>query len=178
MYKILLFIGLLFFMGCANNAAEKKASTSKEIQDASTETTVVELSVDELMEKIDAETAEFTPTESNVTIQEINACDVKDYKGIKKSIFCFAGGMSAQETVLYYKEGKAIAAKYTLEQYNASPANIADYDEAKTVKKEVKLYFKEGDLRSFDKVLDLNNQAVILDEEQTKQWEILIAAIQ
>ncbi|CAA6828744.1 MAG: Unknown protein, partial [uncultured Aureispira sp.] len=37
---------------------------------------------------------------------------------------------------------------------------------------------KEGDLRNFDKVLDANNQAVILDAQQSKKWEILIAALQ
>jgi hypothetical protein len=178
MYKILLFIGLFISMSCSNNAGSiKETPISKETQDTPKETTVVELTIDELMQQIDAETADFTPSESDVTIQDINACNVKDYKGIKKYIFCFAGGMKAQEAVLYYKEGKAIAARYTLEAYNASPANLAEYDEAKTIKKQVKLYFKEGDLRAFDKVLDLNNQAVTLDEAQSKEWEILIAAI-
>ena len=60
----------------------------------------------------------------------------------------------------------------------ASPANLANYDETKTAKKQVKLYFKDGNLNAFDKVLDENNQAVILDEKQSKQWEMLIGAIQ
>lgn len=142
------------------------------------ETPVVELSVEELMQKIDAETTQLTPKESDVTIQDINECNVKDYKGLKKYVFCFAGGTTAQEGVFYYKEGKPIAALYTLEAYNASLANLANYDETKTAKKQVKLYFKDGNLNAFDKVLDENNQAVILDEKQSKQWEMLIGAIQ
>jgi len=178
MYKILLFAGLLIFVSCTSSIADVKTPVSTENQDAPKETAVLELTVDELIQQIDAETAAFTPSESDVIIQDIHACNVKDYKGIKKYVFCFAGGMNAQEAVFYYSEGKAIAARYTLEAYNASPANIEEYDEAKTMKKEVVLYFKEGDLKSFDKVLDLNNQAVILDEAQSKEWEILIASIQ
>jgi hypothetical protein len=178
MYKILLFVGLLIFMSCTSSTADVETPVSKETEGTPKETTVVELTVDELIQQIDAETADFTPKESDVTIQDINECSVKDYKGIKKYVFCFAGGMNAQEAVFYYNEGKAIAARYTLEAYNASPANLAAHDETKTIKKQVKLYFKEGDLNNFDKVLDLNNQAVTLDEAQLKEWEILIAAIQ
>ena len=58
------------------------------------------------MQKIDAETTQLTPKESDVTIQDINECNVKDYKGLKKYVFCFAGGTTAQEGVFYYKEGK------------------------------------------------------------------------
>ena len=141
-------------------------------------TAPTELTVDQLMAKIDAETAEFTPGESDVVIQDIHACNVKDYKGIKKYVFCFDGGMNVKEGTFYYAEGKAIAARYALKRYNASPANIEEYDETKTFVKEVVLYFKEGDLRNFDKVLDANNQAVILDAQQSKKWEILIAALQ
>lgn len=178
MYKILLFAGLLIFMSCSSSTVDVKTPTSEVVQTSPQATEPAELTVDELMQKIDAETAAFTPSESDAIIQDIHACNVKDYKGIKKYVFCFAGGMKAQEAVFYYEEGKAIAARYTLEEYNASPANIEEYDEAKTIKKEVVLYFKGGDLRNFDKVLDENKQAIILDVQQSKEWEILIAAIQ
>jgi len=178
MYKILLFAGLLILISCTSGTVEVKTPVSKETQEIPATPTVVELNVDQLMQKIDAETAAFTPSESDIIIQEVNACNVKDYKGIKKVIYCFDGGMKAQEGVFYYSEGKPIAARYTLETYNASPANLAAHDETKTIKKEVVLYFQDGDLRNFDKVLDTNNQAVVLDAEQSKEWEILIASVQ
>lgn len=178
MYKILLFIGLLIFTSCTSSTTNVKPPVSEETQDTIPKTTVAELNVDQLMQEIDAETADFTPSESDVTIQDINACNVKDYKGVKKYVFCFAGGMKAQEGVFYYANGKPIAARYTLEQYNASPANLAEHDESKTIKTKVILYFKEGDLRKFDKILDDNKQAITLDERQREEWEILIAAIQ
>lgn len=165
-------------MGCANNAQDTKVPVSKETKNTPPKAAVVELDIDQLMQQIDEETAELSPKESDITIQEVNECNVKDYKGLKKYVFCFAGGKKAQEGIFYYKEGKAIAAIYTLEQYNASPANLAAFDEAKTVKKQVKLYFKDGNLNNFDQVLDQNNQAVILDEAQSKEWEILTAALQ
>jgi hypothetical protein len=178
MYKILLFVALLVFMSCTSSTTDVKEPVADVNQDIPQQAEPAELDVDKLMQDIDAETAELTPNESDVTIQDINACNVKDYKGIKKYVFCFAGGMKAQEGVFYYAEGKPVAARYLLEQYNASPANLAEHDEAKTIKKEVVLYFKNGDLRNFDKILDTNKQPVILDAQQSEEWEILIAALQ
>lgn len=178
MYKILLFVALLIFMSCTSSTTDVKEPVADVNQDIPQQTEPAELNVDQLIQEIDAATADLTPNESDVTIQDINECNVKDYKGIKKYVFCFAGGMKAQEGVFYYVEGKPVAARYTLEQYNASPANLAEHDEAKTIKKKVVLYFKDGDLKSFDKVLDENKQPVTLDERQTEEWEILIAALQ
>lgn len=178
MYKILLFAALLTLMSCTSSTTDVKPPVADVSQDTPQQTEPAELNVDQFMQEIDAETAELTPSESDVIIQDINACNVKDYKGIKKYVFCFAGGMKAQEGVFYYSGGKPIAARYTLEQYNASPANLAEYDETKTVKIAVVLYFKDGDLRNFDKILDANKQPVTLDERETEEWEILIAALQ
>lgn len=164
MQKIVFLVGLFMIVACANST-KKPVSTTQ-------------LEVDQLIQKIEAETAALTASISDRIVQEIHACEIKDYKGQKKHIFCFAGGTKAQEATVYYVEGQAIAAFYTLEHYNASPANLAEFEETKTVKKQVKLYFKDGNLNAVDKVLDLNNKLVAMDEEQLEEWEILVAAIQ
>ncbi|WP_052594902.1 hypothetical protein [Aureispira sp. CCB-QB1] len=183
-YKLLFGTGLFILIGCGTKKTKDRTTNPQEVnvkvEVAPSKPTVATttLNVDQLIQKIDQETAEFKPIERNITIQEIHECAVKDYKDLKKYVFCFAGGMKAQEAVFYYHEGKPIAALYTLEEYNASPANLAAYEADKTKKRQVKLYFKDGDLRSFDKVVDLENKAVVLDKAQTDEWEILIAAIQ
>lgn len=175
MQKMFLLIGLSMLIACANPT---KKPISGDTQKKASQAPVEQLDIEQLIRKIDKETADMTANTSNRIIEEVHACEIKDYNGQKKYVFCFAGGRKAQEGSIYYLNGKPMAAFYTLEQYNASPANLAKFDETKTVKKQVKLYFKNGDLNAIDKVLDMNNKLVVMDEEQTKEWGILVAALQ
>ena len=125
---------------------------------------------------VEAKIANITPKESELIIKDIYACTVKDFDGIKKSISCFDGGLKAQECAVYYSEGKAIVGVVNIAYFNASPANPEAFDESKTYKNEIKLYFKDGDLNSIEKVLDLQDNPITMKPSLKPYWDILVEA--
>lgn len=130
----------------------------------------------EIIKRLDATAASQKPKEYDVTVQDKHECHIEDY-GDKKCIFCFAGGLKAQDIKVYYDNEAPVAAIYTIEHYNASPANLAAFDESKTIKKQLKLHFKAGSLDEFEQILDMDDHAASMDEEQTADWNIATAAI-
>ncbi len=131
----------------------------------------------QFMKKLDEASMKIEPKEFAMNIEEGYACDVKDF-GQKKYIFCFAGGLKSNEVQAYYdKDGVIQSAIFSTAYYNASPANLEEYDESKTTLKQVTLYFKEGSFYNYDKILDLKNNATEMTDEQIKDWKNITAAI-
>ena len=140
----------LLLTGC-NKAIPSEASAVSEIntETKTAQPKVVAIStrldeIDKLIESIDSEAENITPKEYETSINiGVYACDIKDF-GQKKETFCFDGGMKAREILAYYGKDRILkAAIYTIMTYNASAANLSEFDESKTSQIQYKLIFKE-----------------------------------
>ena len=177
-------LSFILLYSCGEHSAENETVADNDLPKTNTQTTEDSVQTDkeeavdvfQLFKATEAEIANITPKESERIIKDINVCTVKDFDGIKKSISCFDGGTKAQECDIYYSEGKAITGIVKLEFYNASPANPSAFDESKTNKYEMKLHFKDGDLNSIEKVLNMEDQPITMKESHKKYWEILAEA--
>lgn len=176
----------LLFTGC-NQAVPLEASSETSTETKTTQPKAVAIStrlgeIDKLIKNIDSETKNISPKEYKESIiVGLYACKIKDF-GQKKETFCFDGGMEAREILAYYGKDRILkAAIFSIMKYNASPANLAEFDESKTSILKYKLIFKKhndpmytGEIES---VYDENNEEITLTEDIKSQWNTFTAAV-
>lgn len=181
--QIFWLISILFILiSCDKNKASQSNTEKETAQpEATTDATNHKL-IDELITSIDAETEQKTPKEYTAPTVNDYACEIKDFDRKKKQIYCFDGGFQAREILVYYdKDSIMRAAIYSVEKFNASPANLAEYDESKTSRTRYKLILKENRdpmyISDIESVFDENNKEIELNEKLLTEWNEFTAAI-
>ena len=170
---------IIFISGCSSGDAPQAEPPEVVTQQEVTPEPEVasEHPIDTFIAKIEALTKDITPREYEVGQVRDFTCSNQDY-GQKQHLYCYDGGLNARDIVAYYDEqGIIIAALFTIEKFNASPANVEEYDEKETVKKQYKLVFKDNFFRKFETILDENNHPVALPDNLLGEWDEFPAVI-
>ncbi|AFM03432.1 hypothetical protein Fleli_0984 [Bernardetia litoralis DSM 6794] len=178
----------LLFTGCnqavpleANTETNTEISAEKKTIEYQTLDTTRLGEIDKLIETIDSEAENIKKEFGKSMNVGLYACSTKDF-GQKKETFCFDGGMEAREILAYYGKDKILkVAIFSIMKYNASPANLAEFDESKTSILKYKLVFKKhndpmytGEIES---VYDENNEETPLTEDIKSQWNSFTAVV-
>ncbi len=175
---------LLGFIGCGareNISSDKHlvTDTLKKTSISLTNSSIEKANI--LLEEIEQHLGSYAKEEKeDKIIEEINACAITLYQKENKSkqeISCFDGYLTLRKCKVYYLDGQPLVATIIIKKYNASPANLAEFDESKTYKTTLKLYFDNNDLNTFKKVLDSNNKEIETTSFVSKEWDILVQAL-
>jgi len=189
-FNLLALAFLLVLVSCDNtttstNTGQTTDTTTTEQTTSTTETTEVSpiKLADQLAQEVEDNIGNYNPTElEDATVQDINVCSITAYTHSTKTqskieYSCFDGDRTLREATLYYLDGQPVVANFNWEKYNAPPSNPSAYDETKTSQVQRKIYFKEGQLNDFLKVVDNDGTSAPLNENRQADWEIIVAAI-
>lgn len=116
----------------------------------------------------------YTQTSDEAIVEEVNACNLTTYtsaNGTQKKVVadCYDGNRMARVGSVYYLNDQPLYLELKVETFNASPSNLAAFDESETKVKQHKLYLKDGQLDEYIKVVDENGEEVTTLDDNTKE---------
>jgi hypothetical protein len=130
------------------------------------------------MAEIESLNADVTPSVTDIIVDDINACTISQYNTTSTNVFCFDGGFVSQDATFYFEDNTMVAASVLLQDFNASPANLDEFEEDDTDEKEFLVLFTDGSEYDLLSIMDKNGDLVLVDDSDIDQIDMLIKALQ